>query len=303
MNRVLVASKSCGVGLGRKQLEDLFRASGMEPVFETLAEGEKHMADFDAVVIGIDKIEPRHFKSGKNIQVVMKFGVGTDNINMKAAQESGVQVLNMPGVNSEAVAEMAFALLMAATRRVVEGDRRVHAGEWPRLLSWSPVGKTLGIVGTGAVGRTLLHLVCGLDMHILGYDAYPNEAFRQAGGRYVSFKELLKSSDYISIHVPLADDTFHMIGEKELSLMKRSAILINTSRGPVIDEKALFEALRHGCIAAAGVDVFEHEPPSGSPLLELDNAICLPHISAYTMETMKKMDRLCVQKLGEALKN
>lgn len=301
MHKVLICSKSCALGIGREDMSRLCRAREMEAAFESLQEGILHLHDFDAVVVGTDKFTAAHFKAGKNLKAVMKFGVGTDNIDMKAAKEHGVKVLNMPGVNSDAVAGMAFAMMMAATRRVAEGDRLVRQGQWPRLMGMCPMGKTLGIVGTGAIGRLLAKMVAGLNMRIIGYDVCQNAEFESIGGEYVDFNTLLAQADYISIHVPLTTETRHLFDARAFSQMKQTAVLINTARGPIVDEKALYDALKNGKIAVAALDVFESEPPRNSPLIELNNAICLPHIAAYTVEAMRRSDMLCVETLAKAL--
>jgi len=303
MKKVLVASKSCGIGLGYEKLTALFRDNSMEPIFKTFGESKDCMADLDGIVIGIEQATEELFEKTKKLRAIMKFGVGIDNIDIPAAKRHNVKVINMPGINSDAVAEMAFALMMTVTRGIAESDRKVRRGEWPRLIALSPQGKTLGIIGTGAIGRTLAHLVSGLNMRIIGYDIFPNEEFVKLGGTYAGLDELIKTSDYISIHAPLTDNTYHMIGKKEFEMMKRTAILINTARGPLVDEKALFIALSEGRIAGAGLDVLENEPPEGNPLIKLDNITCTSHIAAYTKETLTRMDITCVKELGAALKN
>jgi phosphoglycerate dehydrogenase-like enzyme len=302
MKKVLIASKSIGNGIGYEKLTSMFRENGMEPIYKKLQDSGGLLGDLDGMVVGIEEVKGEVFSKAKNLKAVMKFGVGIDNIDTEAAKRYNIKVLNMPGINSDAVAEMAFALMLAVTRRIAECSRKVRAGEWPRLISLSPQGKTLGIVGTGSIGKRLAHMVSGLDMRIIGYDLFPNGEFTEMGGVYTGLEELIKTSDYISLHVPMSRETFHMIGEKELSMMKQTAILINTARGQIIDEKALYEALIKERITGAGLDVLEIEPPEGNPLLKLDNVVCTSHIAAYTRETLTRMDVTCVQKMGEALK-
>lgn len=302
MKKVLIASKSIGNGLGYEKLTSLFHDNGIEPIYKKLGDSESLLADLDGMVIGIEEVTEELFSRTKNLKAVMKFGVGIDNIDTEAAKRYNIKVLNMPGINSDAVAEMAFALMLAVTRRIGECSRKVRSGQWPRLISLSPQGKTLGIIGTGSIGMKLAHMVSGLDMKVVGYDLYPNAEFIEKGGAYTGLEELIRTSDYISLHVPMSRETFHMIGEEELLIMKKTAILINTARGQLIDEKALYEALLKERIAGAGLDVLETEPPEENPLLKLDNIICTSHIAAYTRETLTRMDITCAQKMGEALK-
>ena len=170
-------------------------------------------------------------------------------------------------------------------------------------MGFSLKGKALGIIGTGAIGMTLAQMVIGFEMKILAYDIKQNETLSNYGGEYVSFKDLLRKSDFITLHVPFNNKTFHLLGEKEFTQMKKEAILINTSRGPIIDEKALCDALKAKKLAGAGIDVFEVEPPFESEILKLDNVVCTPHISAYTHETLRRMDEASVTAVSRALED
>lgn len=301
MYNILVASKSFGYGASKDDLLQLFATYACSPDFSPLEEAEQKLNTFDGIIIGTAKVNRDLFQKAKSLKAVIKYGAGTDNIDKTAAQEYGVQVLNLPGINCETVAEMALGLMFSVARRIVEGDRCIRNGSWTRLLGDPVRGKTLGVIGTGAIGSALIRMVSGLNMRILAYDLIRNEDIPKFGGTYVEFDDLLKQSDFVSLHVPLHEKTFHLIGSKELNLMKKDAFLINTSRGPVVDEKALYEALTQKTIAGAALDVFEVQPTSGSPLLELDNVVCTPHISAYTDETLRRMDAECVAILSRAL--
>lgn len=301
MKRVLIASKSCGSGLGKEGVCRLFLERGIEAETEKLAEAMDHLDRYDGIVVGMDPFGEKEFAKASRLKAIMKFGVGVENIDQDCAKRRGVAVRNMPGVNNEAVAEMAFSLMICAARKVAEGDRAVRAGQWPRLLGTSLKGKTLGIVGTGAIGRTLAGYTAGFQMRLLGYDPFPNQAFTDMGGTYVPFDQLLEEADFVSIHVPLLDSTYHLFNQRAFYKMKPTAILVNTARGPVVDEAALKQALEEGVIAGAGLDVFEHEPALDSPLVGMERIVTTPHIAASSRETMEKMDRLCVQTMAEAL--
>jgi phosphoglycerate dehydrogenase-like enzyme len=301
MYNVLVASKSFGYGASKDDLLQLFAKHACSPQFSPLEEADQKLNTFNGIIIGTAKVNRDLFKKAERLKAIIKYGAGTDNIDKTAAQEYGVQVLNLPGINCETVAEMALGLMFSVARRIVEGDRCIRNETWKRLLG-SPIrGKTLGVIGTGAIGSALIRMVSGLNMRVLAYDLIRNEEIPKFGGKYVEFDGLLRQSDFVSLHVPLNEKTFHLIGSKELNQMKKDAFLINTSRGSVVDEKALYEALTQKTIAGAALDVFEVQPASGSPLLKLDNVVCTPHIAAYTDETLRRMDAECVAILSRAL--
>jgi phosphoglycerate dehydrogenase-like enzyme len=303
MNCVIVASKSFGYGADKAQISDLFNKYGLEPVFAPLKKAGGDLARAHGIIVGTEKITCSTFDGAPKLKAVVKYGVGIDNIDIRAAREHGVQVLNLPGINSITVAEMALGLMLAVSRRIAAGDRSVRAGKWEGLIGTDVVGKNLGIVGTGAVGCALAKMVSGLGMTVLGYDPVENQDFSSAGGRYVVLDCLLDSSDFISLHLPLNDTTVHFIDGKKLAQMKKGAILINTSRGRLVDESALLVALSNGRLAGASLDVFEQEPPARKELLSLENAVFTPHIAAYTEETLRRMDHACLATLKSALQD
>ncbi|MFZ7132552.1 MAG: phosphoglycerate dehydrogenase [Eubacteriales bacterium] len=301
MKNILVASKTSRVGMREEELKKLFIDHGLNPTFKRLKDCDDQLQEYEGIVIGTECIEAKHIDRAKKLKVIIKFGVGTDNIDRGAAEKRHVKVLNMPGINSYAVAEMALSLMLCVSRRVAEGDRNIRGNLWPGLIGRSPRNKTLGIIGTGSIGRELSKLVTGFDMKIIGYDIVKNEEFKHLGGRYVERDGLFKVSDYISIHVPLNQYTYHFVGERELSLMKESAIILNTSRGGIIDESALYNALQRKQILGAGLDVLEFEPPNESPLLKLDHVVFTPHIAAYDYETLRNMNYTCAYRLKKEL--
>jgi D-3-phosphoglycerate dehydrogenase len=230
-----------------------------------------------------------------HLKVVARHGVGVDNIDVKAATELGVQVLNTPLANNESVAEQAMGMLIGLSKRIFEADRALRAGDWKarfRLTGLEVKGKTLGIVGSGRVGSRLAEMGrLGFGMNLLYRDVVRSEKLeKELGARRVELDELLAESDYVSLHVPLLPETEKMIGKRELGLMKPTAYLLNLSRGPVVDEAALIEALQQRKIAGAGLDVYEIEPVKpDNPLLKLDNVVLSPHMASLTSEAVFSM--------------
>ena len=242
------------------------------------------------------------------LKVVANMAVGFDNIDLDAAKERNVVVTNTPEVLSETTADTAFMLLMAAARRLGEAERMLRAGGWD---AWGPMqllgpdvwGKKLGIVGFGRIGQALARRASGFDMEVVYHDMRRNEeAERDLGVRYLELDELLETCDFVSVHAPLTDETRHLVGEKELRGMKDTSVLVNTSRGPVVNEAALAEALAEGRIFAAGLDVYEEEPKVHPRLLELENVVLAPHIGSASIETRDKMAALAAENLVAVLR-
>jgi len=242
--------------------------------------------------------------AGKNLKVVARAGVGLDNIDVEAAKARGIKVLNASEAPTIAVAELVFALMLSWVRRLPQADTGMKAGRWEKaqLMGSELRGKTLGIVGTGRIGAAVGYRAKAFMMDILACDPMPNtELVKRTGARYVAMDDLLRRSDFVTLHVALTEQTRHMISRRELGLMKPTAVLINTSRGGVIDESALVEALQRGKIAGACLDVYENEPPVGSPLLKLQNVVLTPHIGASTVEAQLDAAIVVAQKIKEAL--
>jgi glyoxylate reductase len=246
--------------------------------------------------------------AGPGLKVISNHAVGVDNIDLPAATMRRIPVGNMPGILTDATADFAFALLMAAARRVVEGERYVRLGRWktwgPSLLLGADVsGATLGILGYGRIGQALAKRASGFDMRILYCDPSLAGPDPSLPGEQVDFETLLGESDFISLHTPLTQETYHLIDAQALALMKPSAVLINTARGPVVDPQALYQALKQRRIFAAALDVTEPEPiPLDSPLLELDNLIIVPHIASASRSTREKMATMAAENLIAGLK-
>ncbi|HDO19734.1 MAG TPA: D-glycerate dehydrogenase [Thermoplasmatales archaeon] len=255
-----------------------------------------------------DKIDRDVIFSEPKLKAISNYAAGFDNIDVEAATKKKIPVCNTPGVLTDATAELAWALLFAVARRVVEGDRFVREGNF---RGWSPTlllgkelrGKTLGIIGAGRIGTAFALKSRGFDMKVLYFNRSKNEVIEEKlGAKKVELKELLKESDFISIHLPLTPETHHLIGRKEIDMMKSDAILINTARGAIIDEDALIDALENGKILGAGLDVYEHEPEVSERLKRLSNVVILPHIGSATLETRTEMARLAAMNLIKSLR-
>jgi len=251
-----------------------------------------------------DEIDDEILGAAPNLRGVANYAVGFNNIDVAAATKRKIPVTNTPGVLTETTADFAWALLMAAARRVVESDRFTREGKY---TGWGPslflgvdvYGKTLGLVGLGRIGKAVAKRAYGFDMKVLYYDLHrlsPEEE-KALNLTYVSLPELLQTSDFVSLHVPLTPDTRHLISKEELAMMKKTAVLVNTARGPVVDEAALVEALRNGEIFAAGLDVYEDEPELAPGLAELDNVVVAPHIASASVETRTKMATMAAENL------
>ncbi len=245
--------------------------------------------------------------AGDGLKVVANMAVGYDNVDVEAAKERGIAVTNTPGVLDETTADTAFMLLLAAARRLGESERILRAGNWewwgPKLFVGVDVwGKKLGIVGMGRIGQAVARRGKGFGMEILYHNRSRKEdAERELDAHYVELDELLVTADFVSIHTPLTEETRHLIGAEQLEKMKPTAVLVNTSRGPVVDEEALADALADGRIFAAGLDVYENEPRVHPKLLELENAVLAPHIGSGSAETRDGMAVLAAENIVAVL--
>lgn len=251
-----------------------------------------------------DRVDEEFLALAPDLKIIANFGVGFDHIDIAAASRRGILVTNTPGVLTDATADIAFALILAVSRRVVEGDRMTREGGF---RFWAPFhflgrqvsGKTLGIVGMGRIGEAVARRAAGFDMKIVyhGRNRLDPADEQRLRARYLPLHELLREADFVSLHVPLTTETRHLIGSEELRLMKPSAVLINTSRGPVVNEAALVEALQEGRIGGAGLDVYENEPELAAGLSGLENVVLLPHVGSATIETRMKMALMAVRNL------
>jgi lactate dehydrogenase-like 2-hydroxyacid dehydrogenase len=256
----------------------------------------------------MDKFTPEVLATLDGIKSISNVAVGYDNIDVPAATRLGIMVTNTPDVLTDTTADFAFALLMAAARRVVEGHHFVHSGEWTKwrvdlLVGQDVHHRTLGIFGMGRIGQAVARRAKGFSMRIIYHDAQraPEAVEKELGLELVSAEQLLREADFVSLHVPLMPETRHLIGARELRMMKPTAILVNTSRGPVVDEPALAEALDQRVIAGAGIDVFENEPRVDPLLLKLENVVLAPHIASASVDTRIKMSMMAAKNAVAAI--
>jgi glyoxylate reductase len=270
---------------------------------------EKIVGRDGLLTYGHELVTGEMMDTAPNLKVISVMGVGYDHIDVKAAFERGITVGHTPGTLDETTADLTFALLLAAARNVVSGDKFVRSGAWkvynPNILWGAEVhGATLGIIGMGRIGRAIARRAKGFDMRILYYNRNRAPEWEQElGVEYAPFEELLAQADFVVVMTPYSQATYHLIDRKVLSLMKKTAILINSARGPIVDPKALYEALRDGVIGGAGLDVFDPEPiPADDPLLTLDNVVMTPHLGSASVKTRTRMGTMAAENLLAGLK-
>lgn len=297
--KVFVSSRSFGAQCERaieiiKQVADVEKSTFGRPLTE--ADLLKVLPSYDGIIVGVDEINERVVEACHRLRVVAKHGAGVDNIHLDACTRKGVVVTYVPGANADSVADLTFSLMLALARKLISAHTSTKAGKWEskRFMGIELFGKTLGIIGMGDIGKRVAKRAIGFGMTVLCYTRHP-EKHREEAERYnVTFTDLenlLKESDFVSLHCALTPQTNRMIGERELRLMKKSAFLINTSRGPIVQEDAVYQALKEGELAGAGFDVYTQEPPAAdNPLFELDNVIVTPHIASYTKDALARVD-------------
>ena len=241
-----------------------------------------------------------------NCKIIARVGVGLDNVDQEAAKTKNIRVINAVEGAMNAVAELVLGLMLSLARQTARGDRAIRDGKWLKkeLKGTELRGKYLGIIGLGNIGKRLGRLARALNMNIIGYDVMPidEEFAKEVGLMKADLNTLLQSSDYISIHVPLLDSTYHLLDTQKMSTMKKTAKIINTSRGGVVDEDALYEAIKCGTLGGAALDVFEQEPATGNKLAELDNVILTPHIGAQTKEAQSLAANVIGEKIIQILR-
>jgi glyoxylate reductase len=262
-----------------------------------------------ALTLLTDTVDLDVLQSAPKLKVIANFAVGFNNVSIDSATKLGIAVTNTPGVLTETTADFAWTLLMAAARRVVEGDKFARAG---KFKAWGPkmflghdvYGKTLGLVGLGRIGQAVARRAAGFNMRVVFYDSepIPEQVIKDLGVTRLPLDELLRISDFISLHVPLFPETHHLLNDRTFAVMKPNCIVINTSRGPVVDEKALARAVRDRKIAGAGLDVFEREPEIEPELLAMENVVLAPHIASASDETREKMCMIAADNLLAVLK-
>ncbi|MFQ5860201.1 MAG: 2-hydroxyacid dehydrogenase [Dehalococcoidia bacterium] len=296
--------------IGREALEALGQETELELWPDEAPPSRERLREKAAVVDGLlttvdDWVDAGLFQSAPHLKVVSQMATGVDNIDLAAATRRGIPVGYTPGILAKTTADLAFALLLAAARRIQEAGRWVRQGNWRvpfhplSFLGRDVHGATLGIIGLGKIGLEVARRAQGFDMEVLYASRHRRrDEERRYGLRFVELPTLLRTADFVSLHVPLTPETHHLLGEAELRMMKSTALLVNTSRGPVVDQKALYRALQEGWIAGAALDVTEKEPiPPDDPLLSLQNLVITPHIGSASVETRRRMALLAVENL------
>ncbi len=293
--------------LDKEAMELLRSKEELEVTSEHLDREElmKVIPEVDVLIVrSATKVTGDIIEMGKKLKIIARAGVGLDNIDVRKARDLGIKVLNTPGASAISVAELAIGMMFALSRHLVRGTVDLKEGRWTKkeLKGVELFGKTLGIVGIGRIGREVAKRALALGMKVLAYDPYIKEVEMEV--EMVDFKTLLSRSDYITFHVPLTEETRHMVNEETISKMKDGVFLINCSRGGILDEKAVLDGLKSGKIAGLGLDVFENEPPNTDverELLSLNNVVATPHIGASTKEAQKRVGKEIVQKVFEEL--
>ena len=270
----------------------------------TLTEEEMAEAcrDAEGVIVGIDPMGARVLEQAEKLKVISKYGIGTDNIDLATADRLGIRVLTAAGANARSVAELTVGLFFSLARGIPSSAARVKQGGWERSRGVELYGKTAGIMGFGRIGREVARMLLGIGMMVWAYDPFLSEELCPPGVQKSGWDEVIEKADFLTLHLPLSERTRRIIGKQVLERMKPSSYLVNTSRGELVDEDALYEALVSGKLSGAAQDVFSVEPPGEHRLLTLENFILTPHTGAYTAEAVMNMAVYSVRNLGEAMR-
>ena len=276
---------------------------GRSPRPRTVEDMSQAIKGIDGIVAGSDNYSAPVIAAADKLKVIVRVGVGYDTVDLAAATAKGIQVGTTPGTNHHAVADYAFALILALARRVVQHHNTTQAGQWARVAGPDVYGKTIGIVGLGAIGKGMARRARGFDMTVLAYDVYKDEAFAQANQvRYVELDELFSKADYVTLHTPLLPETRNLVNAERLRQMKPTAYLVNTARGELVDLDALIAAVKEGRLAGAGLDVFPKEPPVGHPILQTENVIVSPHVAGGSIEANLAAGKMACESVVAVLK-
>ena len=258
--------------------------------------------DCDGCIAGLDYFTAKVIESAPKLKVISRSGVGLDRVDLAAAKAKNIVVCNTPGANAQAVADLTFALLLAVARKVPALDKKTREGQWPRSIGIELYGKTIGILGLGSIGKAVAKRALGFSMKVLAHDPFIDPEYAQANGIIsANFETVTQEADFLSLHLPLTDDTKHIISADVIKSMKKGAIIINTSRGGIIDEAAACEFLASGHLGGLGLDVYELEPPEKTPVFELENVVLTPHTAAHTVEAVRAMADMAIQNLIDVL--
>lgn len=304
--KVLITSRSFGkIG---DAAERILLDAGVQIVNKSVgfdqAEFERIIPEFDALIIGAHEFEEKDMERCPNLKIICKHGVGLNNIHLEKASQLGIAVTNAPGTNSNAVADLTFGLMLSVARKISHSAALVRQGVWRSHIGEDVCGKTLGLLGFGAIARKVANRAKGFDMQVLAYDPYVKELPAEYQGfvKLCGLDEVISGCDFLSVHLPLTDETKNMIGAKELGNMKQGSYVINTARGGIVNETALYEALKSGHLNGAAMDVVENEPMTADhPLLSLDNVVVSPHIGMYSKEAISAVSEICAKNVVACL--
>ena len=305
---IKVKSTSLDFGKTGREPIDLLIANGCE--FESVQvdanseeQGIAVVQDADVLVVGLQRITERVLEAAARLKVIGRCGVGLDNVDLRAAGARGIPVVYTPGANAQTVADLTLGLMLALARKITQADRMTRDHQWKRIMGNDVWGKTLGIFGLGQIGANVARRAKGFDMRVVAYDVVQNPPLaKELGVEYRSKADIIAQADFITLHLPLNQETQGFIGEQELKAMKKTAVLVNTSRGGIVDEQALYRGLKAGEIAGAALDVFAQEPPGKTPLVELDNFIGSPHIGGITVEAIERIGMTVARDIVAVLK-
>ena len=260
------------------------------------------VSDCEGFIAGVDFITRKVIENAPKLKVISRYGAGVDRVDLISAREKGIAVCNTPGVNANAAADLTFALLLCVARKLPFLDRKTKEGEWPRTSGFELYGKTLGIIGLGAVGKAAAKRAFGFSMRVMANSPHIDPEYAKANGiTAASFDDVITEADFLTLHLPLKDDTRNIISAPVMKKMKKGAVIINTARGGLIDESAAYELLVSGHLGGLGLDVYEAEPPGHLNLFSLENVVVTPHTGAHTAEAIAGMAELSVQNLIDVL--
>lgn len=299
--KILVTPTSMKPGAPQlKKLEDFADELVFNPLGKPLEEDTllELLSDCDGYLAGLDYVTEKVIRGCPKLKAISRYGVGYDRVDVKAAKAAGIPVAITPGANSEAVGELSFAMMLALARHIPALNESTKNGGWIRSSGTELYGKTLAIIGLGAIGKVVARCAAGFCMKVIAYDPYINEAYCEAHNiESVSFEEAISRADFISLHLPLTEATYHIVDRSAIDRMKPGVILLNCSRGGLLDEQALCDAMETGKIGGLGLDAFETEPPKDHPLFKYPNVIATPHTGAHTKEAVANMAQMAVDNL------
>ena len=260
------------------------------------------LGDCDGCIAGLDYFTAGVIESAQNLKVISRYGAGVDRVDLAAAKARNIVVCNTPGANSQAVADLTFALLLCTARKVSVLDRKTREGQWPRSTGVELYGKTIGILGLGAIGKAVARRASGFSMKIMAYDPFIDKEYARSNNIIpADFDTVTQQADFLCLHLPLTDETRHIISKDVMKAMKKGVIIVNTARGGLIDEDAAYEFLLGNHLGGMGLDVYEAEPPGKSALFELENVVLTPHTASHTFEAIEAMAEMSVQNLIDVL--